>query len=165
MQNVLLRYTNLDLPYYKYIPGNGKHPKERRCEHIPTINEQISGFSKESWNLSLRYLYAIDLFNEQYYWEMHEVLEHVWLELGRKSQIGQFLQGLIQLSIALLKKSQLNEIGMKRLKEKAIENLATQDGVFLGIEVENLIKDALEFIEGKTSKVPLIKLQSSDLIW
>lgn len=159
MQNILIRYTNLDLPDYKYIPGNGLHPKKRKCEHIPIIKEQEIAFEMENWSSSLRYLYAIDLFNEQYYWEMHEVLEHIWLQFGRKSLIGQFLQGLIQLSIALLKKSKENKNGMHRLKEKAIKNLTAKNGIFLGIEIEKLLTDALYFIDGRSDKMPRIKLK------
>jgi hypothetical protein len=47
-----------------------------------------------------RYTTGIRLFQEQHWFESHEVLEHLWRETGR-GPTREFLQGLIQLAVSL----------------------------------------------------------------
>ena len=57
------------------------------------------------WQSCELYLYGIDLFNYGYWWEAHEALETVWHAAGQKSTLcGTFIQGLIQLAGAQLKR-------------------------------------------------------------
>jgi predicted metal-dependent hydrolase len=51
--------------------------------------------------LDPHYLAYFDCFNRQLYFEAHEVLEVIWLDL-RKTQKGQFYKGLIQLAGAFV---------------------------------------------------------------
>ena len=105
---VIHRYTKFALPAWRYIPKYDLHPnKNAHLEHIPNLPKNDLTFFAENWQKSDCYLYAIDLFNHQYYWEVHEVLEKLWLEVGKKSPEGIFLQGVIQLAVALLKKYNL----------------------------------------------------------
>ena len=40
----------------------------------------------EQWHLCRPYLYGIDLFNDGYYWEAHEVWEGLWHACGLRGQ-------------------------------------------------------------------------------
>ena len=154
------RYTKFALPSWRYIPKYDQHPnKNPHINHIPKLADTALKFSSENWQKSKRYLYAIDLFNHQYYWEVHEVLERLWLESGKKSPEGIFLQGIIQLSVALLKKIQLNTTGTLRLTKKTLPKLHSQQGIYLGIDIEAFIEQYKLFIDDKTATQLVITLQ------
>ncbi len=141
------RYTKIALPSYKYIPNKGPHPLQiKNVRHIPEIPDNNSDFSNENWQQSQQYLYAIDLFNLGYYWEVHEVLEKLWMQLGKNSDEGIFIQGLIQLSVALLKNTQKNFEGVKRLFDKALPKLKKKQGVYMGINVESFLLVSQKYI-------------------
>lgn len=151
------RYTSFDLPPFRYIPGNRKQ-KTLNHLHTPLILEDSSTFSIHNWNKSQRYLYAIDLFNYGYYWEVHEVLEKIWLAIGKTTQTGFFIQGIIQLSIAIVKKIEANSIAVERMKAKAIPKIESQKGIYLGIEINSLISEFENFINSEVTKIPFIHL-------
>ena len=121
--------------------------------------DSIENFSETEWQNSTIYLYAIDLFNHKYYWEVHEVLEILWMKKGKNSELGKFLQGIIQISVALLKKEQLNMKGLKLLSDKALPKLNTKSGFFLGIEVDKLITQFNVFVNNDSDNPPLISLK------
>jgi predicted metal-dependent hydrolase len=157
----IMRYTNIALPAYRYIPKLNLHPSLLKdIVHIPEIQISDEAFSEKSWSDSLYYLYAIDLFNYGYYWEVHEVLEKLWMKKGKNSPIGFFLQGLIQLSVALLKNMQSNPVGMKLLAKKALYKLNSQTGIYLGIDIDKLLEQFDAFIKSKQDYPPLILLIS-----
>lgn len=152
------RYTSYNFPSLRYIPGRGIHPSKMiGKEHIPQIPEASKDFSAERWQTSELYLYAIDLFNYCYYWEVHEVLEKLWHRIGKGTPEGMFIQGLIQLSVALLKNAQGNMSGVRRLTEKAFPKLSTQSGIYLGVNIQKLLLEFKYHIENNTAP-PVITL-------
>jgi len=154
------RYTNIQLPAYKYIPKQSPHPSQiSEAVHIPKLKNDLNDFSTHNWNDSTRYLYAIDLFNLGYYWEVHEVLEKLWLELGKKSAEGIFIQGLIQLAVALLKHSQGNSIGVERLSKKAFPRIKSQNGIYIGIDIQRLVREFNSYVSKEQVVPPLIFLK------
>ena len=154
------RYTNIQLPAYKYIPKQGPHPSQlKNVVHIPELENNMGGFSNLNWSDSSRYLYAIDLFNLGYYWEVHEVLEKLWLELGKKSAEGAFIQGLIQLAVALLKHSQGNSVGVERLGKKAMPRIFSQKDIYLGIDIQVLFAQFDSFVREERVNPPQIFLK------
>jgi len=156
------RYTNFDLPVYKFVPGLAVHPaKNVEIPHIPHLPDSGEAFSLQNWQQSQRYLYAIDLFNLGYYWEVHEVLEKIWLSIGKNSAEGEFIQGLIQLSVALLKNIVKNHQGVQRLYEKALPKLKKQQGIFLGIDVEDFLQQ-FQKLMGEGLQTPTIELKFSE---
>ena len=66
----------------------------------------MKSFDPDKWHSCEEYLYGIDLFNHGYWWEAHEALEAVWAAAGRRTKTGFFVQGLIQVAVAHLKKFQ-----------------------------------------------------------
>ena len=154
------RYSKTPLPKRQYVPGQGLHPdKDPNGPHIPKIPSSKMGFSVQLWKESEQYLYAIDLFNYQYFWEAHEVLEGLWVEVGRKTSTGIFIQGIIQVSAALLQKTQSNHKGAISLANKGLLKLDSKSGVFLGLKIDLFIKEVQSFLTGKLSQFPLILLK------
>jgi uncharacterized protein len=83
------RYTDMEFPSFRYIPNQGiQLLKSDDKPHIPVLPDLENHFSAQSWQKSASYLYAIDLFNYGYYWEVHEVLEKLWMYVGKKSPEG-----------------------------------------------------------------------------
>jgi len=156
----IICYTKFALPAWRYIPEYEIHPnKNPHIEHIPMLPDTTLKFSAANWQKSERYLYAIDLFNHQYYWEVHEVMEKLWLETDKNSPEGIFLKGIIQLSVALLKNIQSNSIGTLRLTKKALPKLRSQQDVYLGIDIEPFIEQFQLFIDEEEATQLVITLQ------
>ena len=65
---------------------------------------------------------GIALFNRGRFFDCHEVLEEVWLEFSGERK--RFLQGLIQVAVALHHLRNGNRVGAERLLDAAVEKLA-----------------------------------------
>jgi len=87
---------------------------------------------------------AVSLFNRRYYWETHEVLEHVWMDEHGKARL--FYQGLIQASAALYHVINANPQGVIRLAEEAQKKLAAYLPEYFGIPLENIIKALKDYV-------------------
>ena len=163
MQNISnkLRYINLPFPNHKYIPGKSIHPtKGKNGFHIPNIAKDLSEFNTETWHNSQKYLYAIDLFNFGYWWEAHEVLEDLWIQTGKTTSLAKFIQGLIQISAALLKDFQSKSQAAEKLAAKGLAKLRLQQGIFLGIDVKQFTTDVELYFQKKGLIPPSIYLNN-----
>ena len=103
-ENFRSRYTSVPFPAYRFIPGRAPHPTRDPDGH--SYNKQpvqLTAFKPKNWQSCNEYLYGIDLFNYEYWWEAHEALETVWVAAGRHTGRGLFIQGLIQVAAAHLK--------------------------------------------------------------
>ena len=66
---------NLEFPLYAYVPGETTHPsraapEDHRLAHVDDVSTAIS--------------YGIDLFDNGYFWEAHEVWETAWRARGTR---------------------------------------------------------------------------------
>ncbi len=152
------RHTSFKFPNQKYLPGSRKRHLKNVLPRELTA-EKTTEFGSNSWEESKTYLFAIDLFNAGYWWEAHEILESLWKETERKSNVARFLQGLIQLSAALLKKSQSSEKGARGLKTKGITHLPVEKGTYLGVDLTLLVTEVEAFFAGTRSHPPVIRLK------
>jgi len=159
MSYPLPRYTDQPLPAYRFIPGRRPHPTRSPRGHSYQAPEIPGRLDPDDWATCEKYLFAVDLFNNQYFWEAHEALEPLWLDAGRDSPAGRFLQGLIKLSAALLKHSMGNPVGAKRHAVNGGELLREQRGVFIGIHGADLAARVEAFIREENSEIPGIELQ------
>jgi hypothetical protein len=105
-----------------------------------------------------QWLYALDLFNEGFYWESHEAWESFWHALGRTTSEAQFVQGLIHLAAACVKIREGKPEGVTRHSKRARELLGDVGALRLG-EVVTHSPDAL----GLGLKSVLGVLQELDL--
>lgn len=157
----LARYTQSPFPAYRYLPFQADipHPRNDPAGHSYGQEEEyVSDFIAEDWRTCEPYLYGIDLFNNGYWWEAHEAWEALWLVAGRESLAGQFLQGLIQLAGAQLKRFTGVERGAQMLTETGIAKILLAKGVYLGIEIEAFVAELQRCLEENRGEYPRIEL-------
>jgi predicted metal-dependent hydrolase len=158
------RYSRRRFPPYRFLPFQGKatlpHPRNDPEGHsFDAEEEYLPHFTADDWPNCELYLYGIDLFNHGYWWEAHEALETVWLAAGgRDTRCGVFVQGLIQLSAAQLKREIGSPTGAQSLTAAACEKLATVGGIYLGIEVAALLAEAQRCLRDDGGNYPRITL-------
>lgn len=98
------------------------------------------------------YARGIELFNEQHFYDAHEVWEDVWREtIGYEKK---FLQGLIQAAVALHHHSTGNTVGACSLLERSRRNLAVYPADFGGIRLAPLIESLAAWRESLLSGRP-----------
>jgi predicted metal-dependent hydrolase len=158
------RYTRRPLPPYRFLPFQGSatlpHPRNDPKGHSYHADEEyLPGFAPADWPCCETYLYGIDLFNHGYWWEAHEALEAVWLAAGgRETDCGLFVQGLIQLAAAQLKRVIGSPGAAQSLTAAACDKLALVEGVYLGIAVATLIAEAQRCLREERGEFPRIIL-------
>jgi len=84
-----------------------------------------------------RFERGIAAFNRGEYFEAHEIWESVWI--GSNGPLREFLQGLIQVSVALHHLSRGNLSGARSLIERAEAHLAHLPSPFHGIDCRRLL--------------------------
>lgn len=152
------RYLNhLSLPDYRYIPGKG--PKDEQRKDIPKF--ELIPLSEENWKENEAYLYGVDLFNHEFYYEAHEVWEELWHVTGHDTLEGKFLKAMIQLSAIQLKVSLQEKKPAERLRHSACKillDLSLAEEVvathYMGFSLHHFIK-TLE--EGNIPKVFILQ--------
>ncbi len=99
----------------------------------------------DAWLSSGDYCWAIDLFNQGYYWEAHEAWEQLWIAAGRSGTVADFLKGLIKLAAAGVKLREGNPRGVKRHAVRAgellrltRERLGCEVTTYAGLQLESL---------------------------
>jgi len=155
----------IPLPPYAYVPGHElPHPvtdprghlygaqKDQDCE-LPIFPGLLSSLPTDptsrrralaaTFAANHEWLYALDLFNQGYYWEAHEAWESFWNALGRTTAEALFVQGLIHLAAACVKVREGKPNGVARHTKRARELLGVtftaddREGV-LGISAASL---------------------------
>lgn len=159
------RYTSRPFPTYRYLPFQGRsskpHPRNDPGGHSYDEEEEyLPHFIAEHWNDCELFLYGVDLFNHGYWWEAHEAWEAVWLAAGQKKTVcGRFVQGLIQLSGAQLKRFIGEMRGARSLTSAGCEKLSEIEGRYLGIHVAELIAEAKRCLSENCGEFPSIELE------
>lgn len=163
----LPRYTQRPFPPYRYLPRRSgtttPHPRNDPDGHSYQQEEEyLPGFTPDDWRSCAAYLHGIDLFNHGYWWEAHEALEGVWLAAGQRDTLcGRFVQGLIQLAGAQLKRFMAEPRGAESLTEAGVGKIAEAEveGIYLGIEVAELISEAERCLREDRGEFPRIELR------
>src|SRR5215475_13239656 len=105
---------------------------------------------------------GVRLFNAAQFFEAHESLEDVWREAPEAER--KFLQGLIQIAVALHHHSTGNIVGCRSLLERGLRNLAHDPGRYSGLELA-LFRHEVEQWRGALAsglplpRLPMIRLQ------
>lgn len=101
-----LRAPHVPLPPYRYVPGLDPHPFRHVGGHLYTDGSAPveAPWQPGPWRQDPRWLHGLDLFDQRYYWESHEVFEALWHQVEPNSALGQGLQGLIQAGASVLKR-------------------------------------------------------------
>ncbi|MEX0729130.1 MAG: DUF309 domain-containing protein [Planctomycetaceae bacterium] len=90
-------------------------------------------------DLPEQYLKGLRLFNEEEFFECHDVLEELWAE--NQGAEKKFLQGLIQAAVALFHFGNENYGGARKLYESSTNYLTPYAPVCMGIDVEAFLRD------------------------
>ena len=150
------RYTDRTFPSYRFIPGKAPHPtRDPKGHSYNKAVEPLEPFEVDQWQCCDEYLYGIDLFNHGYWWEAHEALEAVWVAAGRRTETGLFIQGLIQIAVAHLKRLQgFNDVSI-RMATGGLEKMKPIKGIYLGIDAPTF-RSAVESYFSGNNKTPVI---------
>jgi predicted metal-dependent hydrolase len=96
--------------------------------------------------------HGISLFNQGRYFDAHEVLEEVWRPC--RGEERRFLQGLVQVAVALHHHSTGNLRGARSVLQRAQGNLAPYPGAYLGLDVATLRAACAAWAEALASGGP-----------
>ncbi len=155
----LPRYSSQAFPPYTFVPGENPHPVRDPGGHsFGQLQHDAVEFDPEHWQDCDEYLYGIDLFNHGYWWEAHEALEGVWIAAGRTTPIGYFIQGLIQVAVALLKQHQAFTDVAQRMAADGLDKMHLVNSEFLGIDVPAFKKQVHAFIKAPATTTLVIEL-------
>ncbi len=152
------RYTLAAFPAYRYRPGRDPHPVRDPRGHSFAAPAWSNLFEPERWAECDAYLYAIDLWNDGYYWEVHEVLEELWRSVRTRRDVSALLKGLIQSAAALLKQSMGEPRGASRLAARGTAALRAASPGSLGFDPLALADRIESFVAGRSAEAPKIVL-------
>jgi hypothetical protein len=106
-----------ELPPYRYIPGQGRHPVAHPKGHSFGKAESIDALTLENWVRHPQYRFGFDLFNHAYWWEAHETWEGVWHATADES-LRLLLQILIQTAALHLQAHRGRPRGVRAFAER-----------------------------------------------
>jgi hypothetical protein len=86
---------------------------------------------------------GVELFNRAEFFDAHEVLEDVWRAAPAAER--KFLQGLIQIAVALHHHTRGNPVGARSLLKRAAKNLAACPETYAGLELPDLLDSLAEW--------------------
>lgn len=119
------------MPPYRFLPGMDNHPE--KTGYLKDNKPKLDDFSAQAIATHPYFLYAIDLFNEKYFWEAHVYLEIFWNKCHRTGELADLLKGLIKVSAGFVKfQLKQYELGVEHLA-RAIELIAPYGGDVLEI--------------------------------
>jgi hypothetical protein len=155
-----MRYSTKSFPPYTFIPGRTPHPTRDPEGHSYGREEPpLQGFGEHDWQDAEAYLYAVDLFNHGYWWEAHESWEACWVAAGRQSEIGYFVQGLIQIAVACLKRHQGFSDVAQRMVREGLQKFPRNRTECLGIAVQELRSAVEASFSDNTNDPALIQIR------
>ena len=159
------RYSTRPFPAYAYVPGRMPHPTRDPEGHSYNQHpEDPDVFSTSDWQHCDAYLYGIDLLNHGYWWEAHESLEAVWHAAGRTTETGLFIQGLIQIAVAHLKKYQGFMKVARRMSAEGLAKMKQINGNYLGIDVPAFRNEVIDYFDDRTPSPVTIRLAGLERI-
>jgi hypothetical protein len=86
----------------------------------------------------------VDLYNQAYWWECHEVLEALWHAAGRTSEPASFVHGVLHAAVAHLNRHRGKTDGARRQARKALnllEPVVEDHPRYMGMDVASLVQD------------------------
>lgn len=108
-----------------------------------------------------KYLEGIRLFNEQEYFDCHEVLEELWVEVMGESKL--YLQGLIQASVGMFHFGNDNLGGARKMYRSAREKLEKYPSPYMKMDLLQFLLDFehcfQELLEAGTTYPEGVELQ------
>jgi hypothetical protein len=157
------RYSTRGFPPYRFVAGLNPHPRRDPAGHaFGAAEAPPPRLPPERWRENPEYLYGIDLYNFAYWWECHESLEGLWHLTGHQGPEGMFLQGIIQVAAANLKRHVAQLEGARRLGREAVARLASVGArSYMGLEIGPFIRAVNDYhVDEDSPRVPMIRLEA-----
>ena len=107
------------------------------------------------------YARGVELFNSSEFYDAHEVLEDVWRAEQGPHKL--FLQGLIQVAVALHHHSTGNLVGCRSLLKRAARNLSSYPGNYSNLNLTQFRLALVEWqnaLDEKRTVPPFPKLET-----
>jgi hypothetical protein len=122
----------------------------RRLGTVLATNHGFAGWPSE-------YRRGLELFNEEEFWEAHEVWEDLWIR--EETDIKRFYQGLIQVASALHHLGHQNWSGMAKLLQDGVGKLAEYRPFAQGIDIDAMLDDLSpwqDLAAARTGRAPIV---------
>jgi uncharacterized protein len=103
-----------------------------------------------------QYREGIELFNRAAFFDAHEALEDVWREAPVAEK--KFLQGLIQVAVALYHHGNGNSVGARSVLRRGLRNLSRYPEGFGSIRSSGLLKSVSEWQRALDEDTPVPRL-------
>ncbi len=110
--------------------------------NVSLLTEYLSKkllMQKKQHNLPNAYLEGVRLFNEQKFFECHDVLEELWSETVGEER--GFYQGLIQAAVSLFHFENNNLTGARKMIDYSLKRLTPYCPIFLEMSVETFLEE------------------------
>ena len=135
----LFKIEGNSLKFFPDDPITEEYVKEKAESYERFLKELPPNFEPVGEDIEKNVEMARLLFKSGLYFEVHEILEEVWMgEFGRDRE---FLQSLIQIGVAYYHLSNFNLRGFKLLLENALELLKDYSGIVHTVNVDKLKED------------------------
>lgn len=157
------RYSSRAFPSYRFVGGLNPHPRRDPKGHKYGVPEvPPPRIPPERWRENEVYRHGIDCYNFAYWWECHEELEALWHLTGHEGTEAQFLQGIIQVAAANLRRHVGSPVGAKRLAGEAVQRLESVGRPeYMGVDLAPFIQGVRALhLDESTQTIPLIRLRS-----
>ena len=153
-ENILSEVSE-ELPIFKeekgslrFVPDDPiteEYVREKAKNYSEFLRELPANFEPVEDDIEKNVKMARLLFEKELYFEVHEILEEVWMgEFGKERE---FLQALIQIGVAYYHLSNYNTRGFKLLLENALELLESYSGIIHTVNVDKLKEDIKRAME------------------
>lgn len=165
------RYTARELPAYRHVPGYSPHPVRDAAGHSFQRPEpqEVCPLGYGQWRECGDYLYGVDLFNHEFFWEAHENWEPIWHEAGHQSAGGLFVKALIQIAAVMLLQRSDRLGGIPKLLQRAAKNFeaararagrGADDEPLYGLDINAWQQDVRAYLAGgATGRFPYLELE------
>ena len=148
------RFSDRPLPPYRHIPGQTPHPIRSPQGHSFRLDGEreapLADLNRTEAMGSEDFRFGVDLFNERYWWECHEVMEQFWHSSGMGTPAGHMLQAIIQCAAAHLKYAAGQTKGAMKLFVMAEDHVGQAEGNDLGLDLVGLLAETGAFVTGES---------------
>ncbi|MDU8943133.1 DUF309 domain-containing protein [Ovoidimarina sediminis] len=110
------------IPPHAYVPG--RTPRHDEAMFADVRSTVRRGMTEEDLAVSAAWSTGLDLYDQGFFWECHEVLEAVWMAAHQNSRARFVAQAVIQLANARLKLAMGRVNAARRLADIAAAHLA-----------------------------------------
>ena len=107
-----------------------------------------------------RFVRGIELFNDEEFFECHEVIEDLWL--ATQDKYKDLYKGVIQAAVAIYHLKRGNARGARKLYGTSSKYLRKYIPTALGLNIEKLLNDMKSYFEGNNQQVPKLEFKQEE---